>query len=971
MQYIFSSFFGRLFGHSTKIFISETTLIVTVNGKTTEIKWQDLRTPPQFTLRLFGQSLTFSTSTQDYVLSKLAYNCIKKQKLLCEQYWSAVHVERLEKLLIKIDSFTANCYLRDSTVKRIERVVKTEYSRWFPWVESSQVLNESTELVQLLYNYHHWQLSDINDFRESYISKQLIAHKLFFDRVETNPLTLKQRRACIIDDDNNLLLAGAGTGKTSVMVGRAGYLVNSQQAKDHELLLLAYGKIAADEMDQRLKEKLTTQVINATTFHRLGLTIIKQVEMQDQIISVFAEDEKSKNSWINRCFTQLIEEHESYLTSVLNYFRNHYYTPKQHEDFDNLGDYYQYLNDNNVRSFKDEKVNSFAELTVANWLFEHAINYQYHGSYVVDVKNAKGLIYQPTFFLTDLNIYIDYFYIDKNGDSASDINKQDYRADMYWKKQVHQQHSTDYIVLNYADFNQGKILSLLAKSLFQRQVVLTEISNQSLLTHLKENGRFKTLVETLASLISLYKGACLDEGSESKLIKGAENTQQMQQALILLKPLLNAYQQQLENNNEIDFEDMINKALFYIESGQFVSPWRYIMVDEFQDISEPRARLVKALRDNHKGCSVFAVGDDWQAIYRFSGADVTLTTSFKDYFGATAKNSLDTTFRFNDRIGQVATRFISKNPDQISKKINSFVQVSEPAISILMKNNPATEKHVTQTVSEIQNGALDDVLMAISKQVNKAVSVYLLARYWFLLPNKTMLTELNKRYPQLMIKNQTFHASKGKEADYVVIVGLHSGHQGFPSERTIPAVIDVLLAKRETFKHAEERRLFYVALTRAKHRVYLIANKQQPSEFVQELINDGDVKMNEFGTVEKPAIETNMHCTVCITGSLKPRVGQNSVFYSCSNFPRCKHKESACKLCASLMNKLRSEDFKHCSNITCGELIPVCDQCGADMMLRIGVKGEFWGCKNYQGNNDNSCKNSFDSSKIKWPKLNR
>ena len=121
------------------------------------------------------------------------------------------------------------------------------------------------------------------------------------------------------------------------------------------------------------------------------------------------------------------------------------------------------------------------------------------------------------------------------------------------------------------------------------------------------------------------------------------------------------------------YQDMINKALAYVQNGQFQSPWRYIMVDEFQDISEPRARLVKALRDNNKTCSVYAVGDDWQAIYQFSGADVKLTTQFASYFSAipqsTTQSVLDLTFRFNNQIGRVATDFITKNPEQIKKSI--------------------------------------------------------------------------------------------------------------------------------------------------------------------------------------------------------------------------------------------------------------------------------------------------------------
>jgi len=964
MKSISSSFFGRLFGNPTTVLVDDRGLSVSVKGNETCIAWQELVTPPSFSAHWLGQTMTFETAEHGYVLSKLAYSSEKQKKKFVELCWIKSHQVRLQALITKVDRFIEGRYLRQSAISQIQHAVNKEYQRWFPWVSSSDYPQEIADLVDMLADYQHCQQDDFNLYRETYIEKQLHRYQDFFNTVETNPLTLMQRRACVIDDNNNLLLAGAGTGKTSVMIGRAGYLLNSQQAKHGELLLLAYGRKAADEMDQRIKEKLTTDKISATTFHSLGLNIIAKVEGGKPNLSQFADDEKAKSKWIQDCFEQLITEQQHYRTLALEYFSRYYYVEKHALDFESLGEYYQYLKDNDIRSLKGDLVKSFGELQIANWLFNHGIEYQYEAPYQVDVKSVDRQRYQPDFFLPAFNLYIEYYSIDEDGATAPYIDAQQYHESIAWKRQTHQENSTHCIELTFADHKQDTLQSKLARALLARQVEVTRLSDGAMLANLRETGHITVFAEMLAKLVGLYKAACLDEETEKQIIMDAQDTQQVEKALALLAPVVERYQTRLNANDEIDFEDMIIKALHYVESGKFTSPWRYIMVDEFQDISEPRARLVKALRNNNRGSSVFAVGDDWQAIYRFSGADVALTTGFESYFGATTKTELDRTFRFNSKIGEVASDFVSKNPTQIKKVIHANTVVDKAAVSILRR---AIENRSEQQIDEISNGALDDVLSAISTRISQPQTVYLLARFWFQLPDKTTLMQLNEQYPLLRIETQSFHASKGKESDYVVIMGLKSGKHGFPSTKATPAILDTLLAKQEKFEHAEARRLFYVALTRAKHRVYIIADMADSSVFVKELIEEHDVELNEFAITVNQTIADQIRCSVCKTGTLKSRLGRYGRFYSCSHFPRCDHKERACAVCESAMSKHKYQGFKTCLNPSCDNILPLCDQCGAEMVLRKGRNGEFWGCRNFNGNDQLSCKNSVERSKVVWP----
>lgn len=868
MNSIVPSIFGRILSNKLPLAFNEHALAVTHNQTNQQIQWSEITTPLSFKFGFLGQTIHFSTADQNVTLTMMGYHSDHFLKTRFDQYWVNANIAKLDALLDKIANILSHGFLRQSRISDIKALALQEHSRWFPWIKESNSLALIDKKIQLLDKYSKWDNAATHFFQHRYVKEQLQHHTSYFDQVESNPLTERQRIACIIDDDNNLLLAGAGTGKTSVMIARAGYLVQSQQAKYDDILLLAYGRKAAAEMNQRVQEKLTTDKIKATTFHSLGLSIISQVEAGKPSLSVFAEDEKVKAKWLHHCFESLIENQSEYRTRVLDYFSQYYYVEKNDFDFQTLGDYYHYLNDNDILSLKGDKVKSFGALYIANWLFYHGIDYEYAAAYQFDVKTVERRQYKPDFYLPEYELYIEYYGVDEAGNTAPYIDKDQYHASIEWKKTTHQRYNTRCVTLTYAQHKQGVLLSELQNALSALKIDYEILPIESILASLKETGRISVLAELFGKLLGLYKAEDLNEKAQRDIINRAEDTKQAETALALLKPIMSSYNHHLHQRDEVDFEDMIIKAIDYVESGLFTSPWRYIMVDEFQDISKPRARLVKALRDNHKGSSVFAVGDDWQAIYRFSGADMRLTTQFAKYFGLATQTELDVTFRFNNKIGQVASDFISKNPAQLHKKITSLTHVATPAISLLRRGDHAVANYQSSLV-ELSNGAVDDVLQAIYSKACKPVTVYLLARFGFTLPSHADIQTLSAKYPLLKMQAHTFHAAKGKEADYVVIIGLQKGKHGFPSEKATPAILDALLPQQEDYPHAEERRLFYVALTRAKHRVYMIADIANTSCFVQELMAEHDIELNEFSSENEQVYTDDINCMRCDTGVLK------------------------------------------------------------------------------------------------------
>jgi DNA helicase-4 len=970
MNSIVPSIFGRIFSNKIPLAFNEHALAVTHNKTNQQIQWSEVTTPLSFKFGFLGQTIHFSTADQNVTLTMMGYHSDHFLKTRFDQYWVNANIAKLDALLEKIANILSHGFLRQSRISDIKSLALQERSRWFPWIKESNSLALIEKKIQLLDKYSKWDNVATHFFQHRYVKEQLQHHTSFFDRVESNPLTERQRIACIIDDDNNLLLAGAGTGKTSVMIARAGYLVQSQQAKYDDILLLAYGRKAADEMNQRIQDKLTTDKIKAATFHSLGLSIISQVEGGRPSLSVFAEDEKVKAEWLHNSFESLIENQSEYRARVLDYFSQYYYVEKNDFDFQTLGDYYHYLNDNDILSLKGDKVKSFGELYIANWLFYHGIDYEYAAAYQFDVKTLARRQYKPDFYLPEYELYIEYYGVDEAGNTAPYIDKDQYHASIAWKKATHQRYNTRCVTLTYAQHKRDTLLDELQNALSEHKIDYEILPIESILASLKETGRISILAELFGKLLGLYKAADLDEKAQIDIINRAEDTKQAETALALalLKPIMSSYNHHLHQRDEVDFEDMIIKAIDYVESGLFTSPWRCIMVDEFQDISKPRARLVKALRDNHNGSSVFAVGDDWQAIYRFSGADIRLTTQFAKYFGLTTQTELDVTFRFNNKIGQVASDFISKNPAQLHKTITSLTRVATPAISLLRRGDHTVANYQSSLI-ELSNGAVDDVLQAIYSKTCKPVTVYLLARFGFTLPSHVDIQTLSAKYPLLKMQAHTFHAAKGKEADYVVIIGLQKGKHGFPSEKATPAILDALLPPQEDYPYAEERRLFYVALTRARHRVYIIADMANTSGFVQELMAEHDLELDEFSSENEQVYTDDINCMRCDTGVLKKQTGRYGIFYCCSLFPRCRHKEQPCQQCSSPMTRKRHTGFKLCLDTNCNHIIPICDKCDAEMVLRKGPKGDFWGCRNFKGDEALSCKNGRDPASIQWPEL--
>ena len=296
------------------------------------------------------------------------------------------------------------------------------------------------------------------------------------------------------------------------------------------------------------------------------------------------------------------------------------------------------------------------------------------------------------------------------------------------------------------------------------------------------------------------------------------------------------------------------------------------MVDEFQDASRARARLVRGLLKT-PGRFLLAVGDDWQSINRFAGADLSVMTEFESWFGRGHQLALTTTFRCTQAICDVARTFVSKNPNQFDKAMKSAHQDPGPPVTVIQAEN----------VAGALASYLDDLSAAVAdghvpSGPSGTVSVDVLGRYGF------QRDVLPRRPPSnLRVTFRTVHSSKGLEADYIVLTGATTGTYGFPSGIADDPVLDLALPAPESFPHSEERRLFYVALMRARRQITLIVPPRRMSPFVVELLDDPQVTI--IGNSGAP-VEI---CPRCGLGTMVERNGKFGTFLGCTNFPPCKN----------------------------------------------------------------------------------
>ena len=269
----------------------------------------------------------------------------------------------------------------------------------------------SLGIVELKILKFYKQMDKIIILKNKYfVESEIKKFKILFDKIEDNPLTYAQRKAIVTDEDSTLVVAGAGTGKTSTVVGKVSYLVTKNQIKPNEILALAYGKDAAQEMRERVKEKtgIDTEI---RTFHALGKKIIEDISKNKIKISDAATNEKRKLNLIADILRAMLKNPNS-KENIINFISKHRYPAKYREDFNTDTNYFEYMRKFDLITLKGELVKSFEELLIADWLFLNGVFYEYEFPFEHDTSTRSKDQYRPDFKLGQ-GIYLEHFGVDK------------------------------------------------------------------------------------------------------------------------------------------------------------------------------------------------------------------------------------------------------------------------------------------------------------------------------------------------------------------------------------------------------------------------------------------------------------------------------------------------------------------------------------------------------------------------------
>lgn len=607
------------------------------------------------------------------------------------------------------------------------------------------------------------------------------------------------------------------------------------------ILLISYTNKAAAE----LTERMGIAGLRGYTFHKLALDIIGQTTGQKPSIY------ENTDALFVKIYHELLND-KKFKKSVIEYFID-YQTPEKEWEKRKNERRQQLSEQKEVRlkaTFPDMDgktvyVRSEQEQKICFALSSLSVKFRYEEPYEHPLVDEMHSQYKPDFSIyfeqggETKRIYLEHFGVDEHGlvpiwfakdrGITYEEANQKYNDGITWKKAAHEKFSTKLLTTSSADFHYSDIREKLKTLLEKADVSIQEKTDAELYDMvLPPNSKHeKAFIRLVVTFVTLIKSSCKSVDEVLRQTKNAGDERSTFIIKNIFQPVYKRYIEELANINQIDFTDAILQATDICRSSHPVK-YDYIIVDEFQDISVDRYNFLKVLREGNPPPKLYCVGDDWQSIYRFSGSDMALFNQFSDYFGQTEINKIETTYRFGEPLVSLSSQFIQRNEAQIKKNIHPF--------------NPQVKTELQ--FCDYERRDYCNVIGQLVASIPLDKSVFLLGRYsfddYYLSFMYKSVKEGNRFFYIIgdrKIEFLTVHKSKGLEADYVIILQCNKDTYGFPSLVSDDPVLNYVLTKSDQYPYGEERRLFYVAITRAKVKTYILYDRRFPSVFVDEFLH--------------------------------------------------------------------------------------------------------------------------------------
>lgn len=690
-------------------------------------------------------------------------------------------------------------------------------------------------------------------------------------------LNEKQREAVLAEEKRLLVLAGAGSGKTKTLIQKILYLLSEKNARPSNILAITFTKNATNEMVDRLiiagekdgnyedfinnksigkeekelerrnriKSKQWLEKLTVKTFHSLCYQLLKtsggvsfdnrfRLLIDEQAEEVKEEDHKTiapekSGDIMHKMLLELCHD-STYLLRLKRYILD-FYVDKAYIDKNIKAR--SYAHQVTYTTLKGEKVRSKSERDIADWLFRHNLKYEYE-----PLVNFADFDFRPDFYVPQADLYIEH--VSDKSYGTKDKEEQFQRAGRHCAK-------------TFESMAQDSTLFNLALERIIMGRVSEKISLVASLNYEEEfrcyGDKIRDFLTMISRVQSMVKGN--DIAPDDLLHKACSHQHERVRVFYeLAVPVMKAYNAYCIDKSYLDFDDLLIQAIYLLKSSEEIRKtyherFKFVLVDEFQDVNNLQVRLLELLLTPET--QLFCVGDDWQSIYGFRGSEVDYIVNFEKHFEPSRVIKLDVNYRSTQTIVGASTEVIRKNRFQVDKEI------------IAHKQTPS--KIQIYRAKEIQQdgvGYMLEKVSALYKEGYGAEDILVLYRRSKMFqPYKEAL-----RATGLKVTAKTIHASKGLEAKAVFIVGLTDGSGGFPDIWLDDAIFRVVKDVKVDMIMEEERRLFYVALTRAKDELYLITELGSESRFIDEIPKEFyAINKTEF----KNIIEPVPVCTGCNT----------------------------------------------------------------------------------------------------------
>ena len=807
------------------------------------------------------------------------------------------------------------------------------------------ISSEDEKFFEKFYNKPETFETDTKQANKRYINQELKDNSDLFDDLDGKSLDSQQREAIVVDEDAVKVIAGAGSGKTFTIQGKVKYLTEKRDVDPSEILAISFSNASVDDLKERIAEP-----IDIKTFHKVGKDILTQYNQYSR------PDTSALKRIIKRYLTKKALKNEDISKKLIEFFSFYINVPPSDDDIKYEGDLLDWQEGVDFSTLKrrfknkqretlnNEIVRSYEELYIANFLFIYGIKYTYEKIYSYPNKNferefnkfkeflfsfneeipdelkndiTKDLLnltdifeeyeikdYLPDFYLDDYNIYIEHFGLNRNCENhlIGGKSSEEYVKEMEWKRKVHKKYGTTLIETFSYYQSENRLLTRLAEKLQAQGVEFNEIDYREVYRILLENKTIKEwedFIVLLKTFIELFKGNNYDETKFKEFydyVGGLKDSFSKDRTIAFLKiveEIYNDYEAYLLKIKKIDFNDMINKASDCIVKNGLDLPYKYIIVDEYQDTSFTRYNLLRNICDSI-GAKIMVVGDDWQSIYSFSGCDVNIFTKFDNFFDVCETRYIEKTYRNSQQLIDASSNFVMKNPDQTRKELKSSKSLKYPIklvnfdndfdeilkFELIIKNiiNQSTFKNKKILILGRNNKDIFNLLKNFNVENEYGKRKFEILGDEDKLRRNKFVKIVYRESPDVNIEYRTVHQSKGLECDNVILINLKNWKAGFPNKMVDDPVLNFVKRNGDSFSYAEERRLFYVALTRTKNNVYLLAPYFKSSVFVQELKTDANVELlnlehNRLETLkniekngERYVIPTKLKCPVCKTG---------------------------------------------------------------------------------------------------------